>query len=277
MREILESCVALDRTAFETYRGMSAVCAVRGDEDLATTFDRMAREERQHIDWWSDLLVAWESGLVPDIADEADLGARLTELITEVEGSVPEVFEALSSDDMLGLGAQIEFFMLDPVFGELTDLMRPGGRSEVSRAYSAHVMRLVEAIERRYEAGGLAVFLARVLKRAYRDQQRLARLAVRDQLTGLYNRRGLLGHVRQWLSWSARYDRPLAVALVDIDRFKQINDEHGHAIGDEALKVVAAALSEVVRGSDLVGRFGGDEFVVLAPETDDADLAVLLD
>lgn len=276
MREILESCVALSRTAFETYRGMAAVCAARRDEELADAFTYMAEEKRLHVDWWSDLLVAWESGLVPDIAEEADLGARLTELAEEVHSAIPELFEQLTPDEMLTLAAQVEFFMLDPVLGELTDLMRPGGRPEMSRTHSVYIMRLIDAIESRYAAESLARFLARVLRRAYRDQQRLAALAVRDPLTGLYNRRGLLSHLRQWLSWSARYDRPLGVALIDVDGFKAINDRYGHATGDAALQAISTVISDVVRSSDLVGRFGGDEFVVLAPETGEADLIALL-
>lgn len=274
MREILELCVKLDRTAYETYRGLSAVCT---DPELASVFSAMAKEERQHVDWWSDLLVAWESGLVPDIADEHDLLGRLTDAQSEVDGLVPEFFDSMSIDEMLDLAAHLEFYLLDPVFGELADLMQPGSKIEFRQAYARHVARLVDAIEEHHSGGGLAVFLARVLRRSFRDQQRLASLASRDQLTGLYNRRGLLGHMKQWLSWSARYGRPVAIALVDVDYFKRINDTLGHPAGDDALQGVAAALESVVRESDVVGRFGGDEFLVLAPETNEEELQTLMD
>ncbi len=276
MREILKLCVSLDRTAFETYRGLATECETRHPE-LATIFSQMAKEERRHVDWWSDLLVAWESGLVPDIADEHELLARLQEVEAEVDQAIPEFFRELSIDEMLDLAAHLEFYMLDPAFGELTDLMQPGNKAEVRKSYEIHVMRLVESIEAYHTKAGLASFLARVLKRTFRDQQRLASLATRDQLTGLYNRRGLFGHLAQWLSWSARYGRPLSVALIDVDNFKRINDTLGHASGDDALRAVAGALESAVRTSDVVGRFGGDEFLVIAPETDEAELARLMD
>jgi len=275
VREILQLCVELDRTAHKTYAELAAVC--EGDEDLHTVFTSMAREERQHVDWWSDLAVAWEAGLVPDIVDEHDILERLSEIHVEITRALSEPLEDLSVNEMLDLAGRLEFFMLDPVFGELTDLMQPGGRVEVRDAYSRHVLRIISAIERRHSEKGLAAFLARVLQRAYRDQQRLAALAMLDQLTGQYNRRGFLGHLNQWLSWSARYGRPVSLALVDIDHFKRINDTLGHPAGDEALVAVARCLNSAVRKSDIVGRFGGDEFVVLAPETDSVELTQLME
>ena len=64
-------------------------------------------------------------------------------------------------------------------------------------------------------------------------------------------------------------DRPLALLLVDVDHFKRVNDSHGHLIGDEVLRALAAELRQQVRESDVVGRFGGEEFTVLLPRTDD--------
>lgn len=274
MREILELCVELDSIAYKTYRQLSEHCP---DPGLATLFSQMAIEERQHLDWWRDLLIAWEGGLVPDIAYEADLLERLQAIAADATATAAVDCSTLTGDQMLDTAAHLEFYLLDPVFGELVDLMQPGNRVEVREAYSRHVLRLVEAIEQRYSEQGLATFLARVLRRAYRDQQRLASLAMRDQLTGLYNRRGLLSHASQWLSWSARYGRPVGIVLVDIDNFKRINDTHGHAAGDRALEAIASAMTSATRTSDVVGRFGGDEFMVLAPETDGPELTRLME
>jgi diguanylate cyclase (GGDEF)-like protein len=96
--------------------------------------------------------------------------------------------------------------------------------------------------------------------------RRLAELADTDGLTGIANRRRFdqvfsVEHER-----ADRYKRPLAVGIVDIDHFKKINDTHGHAIGDLALKAVAAALAETIRQSDHVARLGGEEFGIVAPE-----------
>jgi len=101
--------------------------------------------------------------------------------------------------------------------------------------------------------------------------------ATRDHLTGLPNRRLLLAHLAARLEAPASVDRHTAVLFIDLDRFKQINDLHGHPAGDEVLRQVGQRLSALVRGGDLVGRFSGDEFVVVAEVREQADALTLAD
>ncbi len=88
-----------------------------------------------------------------------------------------------------------------------------------------------------------------------------------DPLTGLYNRRFLFAQLDSMISGARRHNRPVAVALLDLDGFKAVNDRHGHLVGDAVLVAAAAALRGAVRGEDVVGRFGGEEFMVLLPDT----------
>jgi diguanylate cyclase (GGDEF)-like protein len=96
-----------------------------------------------------------------------------------------------------------------------------------------------------------------------------------DSLTGVANRRHLYEELGRVSSLLARQERPLGVLAVDIDHFKNVNDEYGHAVGDTVLRNVATALKESVRAQDLVGRTGGEEFVVLLPDTDGPSAAAL--
>ena len=93
-------------------------------------------------------------------------------------------------------------------------------------------------------------------------------MAITDQLTGLFNRRYMSRHLDTQLKAALDAKKPMSFLIMDIDFFKSINDTHGHAIGDEILRAFAARLKANVRGIDLACRYGGEEFVVIMPETD---------
>ncbi len=92
-------------------------------------------------------------------------------------------------------------------------------------------------------------------------------VSLTDGMTHLWNRRGFLQHLVREMHRAHRHHRPLSVLMVDVDHFKQINDSKGHSLGDTALKKLSKVLLESVRSIDWVCRYGGDEFVILLPET----------
>jgi len=99
-----------------------------------------------------------------------------------------------------------------------------------------------------------------------RMREELERLAITDELTAVYNRRYMAQAFERECTRARRYRRDLACLMIDLDDFKSYNDSHGHLVGDIALKQVAATISEYVRETDIVIRFGGEEFVVIMPE-----------
>jgi diguanylate cyclase (GGDEF)-like protein len=120
----------------------------------------------------------------------------------------------------------------------------------------------------------LGLLLFHWLPHAVRDWKRseqrvhdLQTLAAIDPLTGLYNRRQFETMARAELARCQRYLRPCSFLMIDIDHFKRVNDDFGHEMGDWVLKMVATTLATAKRDADVVARFGGEEFVVMLPET----------
>lgn len=114
--------------------------------------------------------------------------------------------------------------------------------------------------------GGKSMLLHDITERKKLENE-LKDLATKDPLTGLYNRRYFDQKLTEEGNRSSRYQHPLSLMILDIDYFKKVNDVHGHAAGDEVLKVFAKVLRESVRNIDVCARVGGEEFVVLFPET----------
>ncbi|GGX93981.1 EAL domain-containing protein [Massilia dura] len=126
--------------------------------------------------------------------------------------------------------------------------------------------------------GGVVAILRDITEHK-RDEARIVHMAHHDALTGLPNRSLIGDRLDQSIRHAAREDQHVMVAFVDLDGFKLVNDTLGHTAGDELLKTIACRMSECVRKSDTVGRFGGDEFVLVLPQAlaGDADRAALLD
>jgi diguanylate cyclase len=133
---------------------------------------------------------------------------------------------------------------------------------EVGRALQRMTRKLVEANET------LEAKVAQRTAELEHANAELEQLATRDSLTGLHNRRVCDERLRHEIQYHRRMRMPLAVLLLDIDHFKRINDLFGHAEGDAVLQAVAQRMLHVCRSTDFVGRYGGEEFLVLLPNTD---------
>lgn len=123
------------------------------------------------------------------------------------------------------------------------------------------------------ESGKLAYFAAieRDLTEHKMLQSRLEILASTDALTGLPNRQAIMGKAKKEFGRAQRYSRPLSIVMIDVDHFKSINDQYGHATGDHVLTNVGHILGDSLRDSDVLARIGGEEFVLLLPDTPKAN------
>jgi two-component system cell cycle response regulator len=202
----------------------------------------------------------------------------------------PEIRRALVTGDVV----LIRDATTDPVYGEV----RPGWsngsqgvetRSAIALRFSlrgqpAGVFFLrtttedaplneqdVQFAEQVITAAVAALEKAYDLENAVMGQEQMRHLAETDPLTNCFNRRALMQKLEQEMDRAARYATMLTGMMIDIDNFKQINDTHGHLVGDKVLKQLANLLKREQRSVDIVARYGGEEFVVLLPETTAAE------
>ena len=137
------------------------------------------------------------------------------------------------------------------------------------------------ALPRRLTDGDHVVVGNTVLKFSMLDELEeraltaLFELTIRDPLTNTHNRRHLSAHLRSELAFAARQNTPLSLLLVDIDHFKRVNDRYGHRAGDAVLQLVASTISRIVRPYDVVCRYGGEEFIVVARDTSHRNAEIL--
>ncbi len=114
-----------------------------------------------------------------------------------------------------------------------------------------------------------------VLLLSYRLNQNLESIATIDSLTGILNRRGLEDSAFKMQGVCKRINLSMAVLVIDVDHFKKVNDKHGHLFGDDVLKGLAKTIAEILRSGDVLGRYGGEEFFVFLPNTNEKDAANL--
>ena len=190
------------------------------------------------------------------------------------------------------MGVSIVFLLRPPVvlgllaMGWAALAWALGGTTQDPAVLATHRMNAASA-------SGLALLVSVLLWRRYAQTELLQRaltasnaelerqrsdmeaLATRDPLTGLLNRREWVRLTEQALLRAQRQGSPLSLLMVDLDHFKNVNDVHGHSAGDEVLRMVASTMADTVRQTDCLARFGGEEFVLLLPDTPAASALML--
>lgn len=145
----------------------------------------------------------------------------------------------------------------------LTPILLISGMSELSDRIKCYQAGVDDFITKPFDVEDLVV---RVINRLQRNRE-FRSLAEIDALTGAYNRRALNDKLAEMIRLAGRYSRELSLAILDLDRFKSINDTYGHLVGDIILKDLVSLMQERLRNVDILTRYGGEEFAVIMPET----------
>lgn len=272
---IVEECLAMDVLAETLYRKFAENT---GDRELSDFWQEMSGEEGTHVAAWTDLLSMLFDREIPSLFQNPR--RTLRELRAQHGQIVDASSQYLELSDAAGqflAALRLEFYLLHPALERLWhfyQILRQPARSP-ENDYERHLHKFVSAMARSGAASPELQLLGDALLRLWTQMRELSQEASVDVLTRVLNRRGLFNQIKL-LAYLSRRNRFTAGALlIDIDQFKLINDTHGHQTGDEVLADVAQLISSCVRRSDIVGRYGGEEFLVFLPQTDRAALASL--
>ncbi len=265
--KVIDLCAVLEEKASVIYETLldSAV-----DERLRDLWSAMVADEKEHLSYWLRLKELCADGGVPEVFDEPRryvdelqaLMLRFDHIADHVktEYRAPAVFVHI---------LRLEFLLLHPSFVILFNcLPREEDRMSPSRSYEQHLGKLLNAMMD-YEALSPEMeLLGEAIGQVWKKSEEGAVRAVTDDLTGIHNRRGLYIAMKP-LAYLARREREAAgVLIMEIDGLKEINDTYGHKVGDRILREAAEIVSHRLRASDVVGRFGGDDFLALLTRFD---------
>lgn len=277
---------------FSTLLAIAALCAVIGVAKARRRTRQMARQARKRTDTMSELLRTvrmaesiadlgvWQYN--PKTGDQIwSDGMRALLGVSEGEAFVDGDAETLLLANGIDLTGEVsqrlktaEPYKIHFSFRDIEDESRTISVQACNLFNGAgEVDRVVAVVRDVSEQVAHIRDLEHSRARALEEASQARALAATDALTGLANRRQIMKSLDQQLVKARRYAQPLSIVVFDIDRFKSVNDEHGHLAGDGVLKRVARIALDQSRRSDMVGRVGGEEFVWIIPGNSEGDVA----
>ena len=233
---------------------------------VVSLYDEEQKESEVVADFWSAGTTASVGAHFPVKNDSAVVRTlRQHQTFATTDVTTDQRFDG-NRQEMLELGLRGCAVAAIASEGQILGTLVVGQTSE-PRAFSQEQLGVLETIATQLALG---VRNARLYGRA-RER------ANEDSLTGLFNHRYLHGRLEQEILRSERTGQPLAVSLFDLNNFKAFNDNYGHQAGDEVLRYIATILHQSLRATDIAGRYGGDEFLVILPQSDEHGAQLLLD
>jgi len=259
---ILNQCLKLDRLMHSSY---SKFAADETDPEISAFWQNVVKDEAFHIEFWNKALAFIQTSCVHVIIDNPDETIQaLDRMSTKIRTLLLKLENDGSSEQKLLSAYTVEAYLFDPAFMAIFDAFRFLCR-DIENQYREHIEKFSAALERFHHhlIPAQIQILNDLMLNLYTLNHKLFREAVTDPLTGLLNRRGFFNTAKPFLNLAARNHVPLGLVMMDLDDFKRLNDRFGHPAGDEALSAVGHIFRSFTRRADLVGRYGGEEFIAL--------------
>lgn len=269
LSSILDLCIDIDRTASAIYASLSEYADSKA---LKSFWNKMVEEGQTRLEYWEQLKALPEFNELPEAFDDPDSVIHELEQRADQIHSLQKQWE---EDQTIGsafvIAYRLESYKLHPAMRTLFQYFRPitsgaipeeGGERD-----ETNIDSLIAALHEYGQATPELELVGETLQRLWDQNKILSEQSMIDTLTGLLNRRGFFTMANQMAHWSKRNKTPVTVLLFEVDDFKAINDLHGTEKGDDILQEIARTVQSTLRQSDLVARYGGDEFIALLPNT----------
>ena len=265
--KVIDLCAVLEERALGIYETLLGLAE---DERLRDLWSTMVADEKEHRDYWLRLKELCADGGVPEVFDEPRRYVdELQALMLRFDHIADHVKTEYRTPAVFVHTLRLEFLLLHPSFVILFNcLPREEDGMLPSRSYEQHLGRLLNAMMDFEALSPEMELLGEAIGQVYKKSEEGAARAVTDHLTGIHNKRGLYIAMKP-LAYLARREREAAgVLIIEINGLKEINEAFGRKVGDRILRKVAEVVSLRLRASDVVGRFGGDDFLALLTRFD---------
>jgi len=263
--DIIGLCLKLDLTSRNIYDRFHASCENPGIKEF---WGEARADEEQHVEFWKTLIkMAGKKGL-PEIFDSPDSVAKELEYsLNKTKELLKETEATNSPGESFLIAYRLEFYLMNPAFELLFHILgRNADGLNPEKGYIRHIKSFDKILKKHDLITPEFELIGEALVHIWKESTRIARQTIIDELTSAYNRRGFMMVAEQLAELAKRNNTGAGILLIDVDHFKKINENSGYQTGDKILKQISDIIKSTLRASDVIGRYGGDEFVIFLPE-----------
>jgi len=258
--QIINLCRRLDVISSAMYEDFSKRSRIL---ETKTFWSSMAQEEKEHILFWEEMKKKYKNGMFPDMIYDKD---RVLKTIREILRSsllLKREASVVSENRFFLYAYRMEMHLMDDVFLKFFNFASTiSSKIEHYIDYEEHLDSFFSGMKTLSKGSFETRLIVETVKNLWKRNNELIQQNLLDDLTGIYNRRAFFMIVSPYAYLAVRNSTPISVMMLDIDNFKKINDTFGHIEGDNALKKSSEILKSRIRKSDIICRYGGDEFII---------------
>lgn len=272
MTSVFEKCLELDVVACRLYS--SFITKFENEGDVSDFWKNMYLEETGHVKYWTKLLELSKKGYFDKIFEnEVQMLDEVQEIVDSVNLLAKTEISTLSN--ALIVAIKLEFLAVNTIFEQFFQYVNLFPTELKNVNYDAHIDGFLKGFNKYIKGHSEYEILGRALEKLMKQNKQLVHSSKSDLLSGVLNRRGFYETLTPVAHMNHRQKTEVAVMMIDIDDFKKVNDIHGHQKGDEVISFLGKSIGEFVRRSDIVGRYGGEEFIVFFSDVEKESLLML--